>query len=168
MSGFSWVTVNTHGELTEHFKTVLPKIRSAARGCGYAIGVHGSMQRDLDLIAVPWIENHASRDALAKEIHFAACGLSMKQYQWERKPLGRFATCFPICFPTWNELSLGHVDLSVFDPQQTLAGGEPVDYPPETVKLAEQGIWTGHCVRCGGIAGGPDKDCECTRKSSAE
>lgn len=34
----------------------LAEIQSIARGSGYAIAVHGSMQRDLDLIAVPWVD----------------------------------------------------------------------------------------------------------------
>lgn len=32
------------------------RIREIARSCGYAIGEHGSKERDLDLIAVPWTE----------------------------------------------------------------------------------------------------------------
>lgn len=39
-----------------------------ARRHGYAIGVHGSMSRDLDLIAVPWVESASSPDELLKEI----------------------------------------------------------------------------------------------------
>lgn len=37
----------------------LPDFRliwEVARGCGYAIGLHGSMKRDVDLIAVPWTD----------------------------------------------------------------------------------------------------------------
>jgi len=29
----------------------------AARDCGYALALHGSVTRDLDLLAVPWVEN---------------------------------------------------------------------------------------------------------------
>ena len=35
----------------------IEQVREIARECGYAVGVHGSRQRDLDLIAVPWTEN---------------------------------------------------------------------------------------------------------------
>lgn len=34
----------------------LAEIQEIAKGSGYAIAVHGSMQRDLDLIAVPWTD----------------------------------------------------------------------------------------------------------------
>lgn len=36
--------------------SVLP-IREVAREVGYAISVHGSGERDLDLVATPWTEN---------------------------------------------------------------------------------------------------------------
>lgn len=35
----------------------LHSIQEVGRRCGYAIAVHGSMQRDFDLIAIPWREN---------------------------------------------------------------------------------------------------------------
>ena len=33
---------------------IITKIRQIARKHGWAIGVHGSLKRDIDLIAVPW------------------------------------------------------------------------------------------------------------------
>lgn len=33
------------------------KIWSVAKACGYAVGLHGSMKRDCDMIAVPWVGN---------------------------------------------------------------------------------------------------------------
>lgn len=114
---FAWVTVKDRDEMEAFFLSVLPKLRDVARAHGYAIGAHGSFRRDMDLIAVPWAEQCSSRDDLASALQRAACGLEMASYQWERKPHGRLATCFPICFPEFydgNTLSLGHVDLSVF------------------------------------------------------
>ncbi|MEH6721953.1 MAG: hypothetical protein V7686_00355 [Qipengyuania sp.] len=35
---------------------VLDDMRLAARGCGYALAVHGTRARDIDMIAVPWTE----------------------------------------------------------------------------------------------------------------
>lgn len=35
-----------------------------ARECGYALGLHGSMQRDCDIIAVPWTDEAVSADDL--------------------------------------------------------------------------------------------------------
>lgn len=33
-----------------------PILCEAARACGYALAIHGTMQRDLDLVAVPWVD----------------------------------------------------------------------------------------------------------------
>lgn len=113
---FRWVVVKNKDELEAFYLSVLPKIRDVARAHGYAIGVHGSLRRDLDLIAVPWTERPSDKEQLASAIHRAACGIQMQFYKWERKPHGRLATCFPVCFPEWSEPvppSLGHIDLSV-------------------------------------------------------
>jgi hypothetical protein len=43
-----------------------PELAVIAREHGYALAVHGSLQRDLDLIAVPWVENpKTSRELVA-------------------------------------------------------------------------------------------------------
>ena len=34
-----------------------PELVEVARKCGYALAVHGSLQRDFDLIAVPWVKD---------------------------------------------------------------------------------------------------------------
>lgn len=48
----------------EHAAQLIEPIRAAAMSCGYAVGIHGSLQRDIDLIAVPWIENAKHPDVL--------------------------------------------------------------------------------------------------------
>lgn len=44
------------------------EVRAAARVCGYALAVHGSMERDLDLIAVPWIDAACPPEALIRHL----------------------------------------------------------------------------------------------------
>lgn len=44
----------TKRNLKSRYNELIPIIRAYARKKGYAIGVHGSLQRDLDLIAAPW------------------------------------------------------------------------------------------------------------------
>ena len=55
------------------YSNLLPKIREVAREHGYAVGVHGSMVTDLDLMLMPWVEDvkpvHTCIVAIAK-----ACG----------------------------------------------------------------------------------------------
>lgn len=119
-SEFRWTHIHSKDELEAFYRAALPNIIAAAKECGYAIGLHGSLRRDLDLIAVPWVIGQSDKDVLAMSIHKAACGLNEKSYQWEQKPLGRWATSFPVCwtekgekFP--SETNLGHIDLSVME-----------------------------------------------------
>lgn len=114
---FRWVHCYSTNELKEFYESILPAVREAARYCGYAIGLHGSFRRDMDLIAVPWTPEHSDKDALATAIHKAACGLTSQKYNWEDKGSGRFAAMFPVC---WTEFKheydgAGHIDLSVVE-----------------------------------------------------
>lgn len=138
---FEWKDINNRDELEEFYKAIIGKIREAAKNCGYAIGVHGSLRRDFDLIAVPWVDEFVDKDKLASEIQKAACGLVSASYSWERKPNGRMATAFPICW-TWHEnpmiLSNGHIDLSV------LSTPEPVGEDLEARFLTAITDWKHH------------------------
>lgn len=46
---------------------------------GYALAMHGSFTRDLDLIAVPWIENAADPDHVLKNIEMRTCWKRQKE-----------------------------------------------------------------------------------------
>ena len=65
-----------------------------AKSHGYAIGLHGSMKRDVDLIAVPWVEHFSPPDVLVN----ALCKtLNAKQIgNVEIKPHGRIAVWLQI------------------------------------------------------------------------
>ena len=45
-----------------------PEYRKIAAECGWAIAIHGSAVHDLDLMAMPWEENHTSADELAQRL----------------------------------------------------------------------------------------------------
>ena len=111
----SWKQVYTQDGLWLFYQSILTEVRKAARLNGYALGIHGSMRRDFDLIAVPWIEDHSTPDELAEAIQLAACGIKQTSYQWEIKPCGRIATAFPVCWSDYRAVSAGHIDLSVVD-----------------------------------------------------
>lgn len=53
---------------------MLPIIIEVGREYGYAIAVHGSLTRDLDLVASPWAEGAAAAVTLAKAIALAVGG----------------------------------------------------------------------------------------------
>lgn len=80
------------------------RIRELAKEVGYAIGEHGSKERDLDLIAAPWTKDAVSQYTLV--VHIAK-GLEARIVATERKPLGRYAVNMRI--RGWYKM----IDLSV-------------------------------------------------------
>ena len=161
-----WHHVHNIEELRAFYEYCLPPMRIAAREVGYALVVHGSMQRDLDVIAIPWVEDCSDKDALAWAIQLAACGITHegRKYQWEEKPHGRVATVFPICWPEFGDnkiLSLGCVDLSVMTGYQSAyASGSAARRERDVVWMIERKAhkdkpaawWTG------GLGFGRDQD----------
>lgn len=73
-----------------YYLSLLPTIREVARSCGYAIGVHGSLTRDFDLIAVPWTEKALLEVTLVRRITKAVGGFYM-DWSVGKKPHGRTA-----------------------------------------------------------------------------
>ncbi|MNQ84893.1 hypothetical protein D3C85_1000340 [compost metagenome] len=55
------------------YMCLYPGLATIARQHGYALAVHGSLARDMDLIAVPWIESpeHPEKVIAAIEAEFA-------------------------------------------------------------------------------------------------
>lgn len=76
-------------------------IRKLAKEYGYAIGVHGSKSRDIDLIAVPWVESVQSPMKLAEAICELVGGTFSQSLQPGfsekgcpgKKPHGRLGWC---------------------------------------------------------------------------
>ena len=84
----------------------------AARALGYALTIHGTLRRDLDLVAVPWTEEAASKEELLAAIQ----GIFPRVYdeaRWEERAHGRQTVTI-----TW-EAGL-YLDLSVM-PRQAKA-----------------------------------------------
>lgn len=80
----------------EWYDLLIEFLREAAWAQGYAIGVHGSVARDIDLIAVPWTEAASS----SRELAMALVHVVQRFTGWEppyatdelltaRKPHGR-------------------------------------------------------------------------------
>ncbi|HZR37259.1 MAG TPA: hypothetical protein VFA75_17955 [Nevskia sp.] len=100
------------------------RIRELARQVGYAIGEHGSKERDLDLIAAPWTDDAVGNFALMYHI---ARGLSGRLVDVEEKPLGRVGCT--IQMNGWFKL----IDLSVMPGgsggQELITGNSPLPEP---------------------------------------
>ena len=85
------------------------RIRELAREVGYAIGVHGSLERDLDLIAAPWVADAVGPMELAEHIAYGLGG-NVVDFERQDKPCGRWAC--NIHTPDWTKM----IDLSVMPP----------------------------------------------------
>lgn len=92
------------GGWTEPRLPPIDKIRRLAESVGYGLGVHGSLERDLDLIAAPWIDEAVSAEELAQHIATAIGGTVLAP---EERPLGRWSC--NIQMDGWYKL----IDLSV-------------------------------------------------------
>ncbi len=92
----------------------IDRIRELAREKGYGLGVHGSLERDLDLIAVPWVEDAARPGELASHIAAGLPGRIIVSFH--DAPHGRVG--FNIKPDGWFKM----IDLSVMHPDDR--GGE--------------------------------------------
>ena len=93
---------------------ILPPMRLAAKEAGYALAVHGSLDRDIDLIAVPWVTHNvwskeALRDALVGAIRGVVGRCHVPKNEWTEKPHGRVATCLL----AWCGNTTADIDLSI-------------------------------------------------------
>lgn len=70
-----------------------PELAAIARRHGYALAVHGSLARDLDLVAIPWVEEAGDPDSLLDEI--TATFAVQRLRGMGVKPHGRLA--FTLC-----------------------------------------------------------------------
>lgn len=56
------------------YAIILPHAIKAARSCGYALAVHGSLVNDLDLVAVPWVKDARPAEDLVRAVVEAVGG----------------------------------------------------------------------------------------------
>lgn len=87
------------GYIAGAYAFMLPLLQEKVRPLGYALAVHGSMNRDLDLIAVPWDDGLV---APAADVYRAIWALvspyrsALKEWGPERKPHGRITWIIPL------------------------------------------------------------------------
>lgn len=73
---------------------LLPPMRMTARGLGYALTVHGTLSRDVDLVAIPWTVSASEPELLVKHLCGVIAGVTGRAYsdaKWADKPHGRRA-----------------------------------------------------------------------------
>lgn len=95
-------------------RRIIRPLRERARECGYALAVHGSLARDIDLVALPWTPAALSPEQLAGALKqklekMYAVELEVRPGEGQQKPHGR------VCWAWWIR-PWTYVDLSVFPP----------------------------------------------------
>lgn len=97
------------------YAALYPVLRDAARQCGYALPVHGSLTKDLDVVAVPWVQDATSPRELLRALVEAAGGFTVgsRSPRHHPKPHGRIA--YTIHLGTTG----GYVDVSIMPRRRT-------------------------------------------------
>lgn len=93
------------------YAALYPKLQEAAKSCGYALAIHGSMMRDFDLVAIPWSEKVSDVQTLVKSMSDAIGwkplkGDALGTYPQAGKPHGR------LVYPIHLECGF-YIDLSI-------------------------------------------------------
>lgn len=103
------------GSLVCIYSQIIPKIRADAKRLGYAIAIHGTMTRDLDLLAVPWIEGAVEPVELVRMIAVCVGGYIVGNKVDERGYMADEPTKQPHGRLSWNICWGGKafIDLSV-------------------------------------------------------
>lgn len=112
------------GILDPDYGRIFTIARCVAHQYGYAVGLHGSCTRDLDLLAVPWTASACGAERLAERVA-AAAGLSLLGIPSTR-PHGRLT--WTLMLPGFSEHRW--VDLSVASRSEPAASR--VAHPDET------------------------------------
>ena len=88
-------------------------LSGVAKDYGYALAMHGSVERDLDLVCVPWVEDAKDYTDMIEAMREAIGGFLMKNHLPKPgdKPHGRM--CFLI-----QTGGGGYLDISVFPPMK--------------------------------------------------
>lgn len=90
-----WKEIKTRKELLHKYIGIIPLLANVGKMHGYAFAFHGSMSRDLDIIAAPWTKKAVDPETLVMAIEKALTDSSHSRNHWKQeskrqtKPWGR-------------------------------------------------------------------------------
>lgn len=100
------------------YKALIGPLRTRARSLGYCLAVHGTLRRDIDLLAVPWVADAVEPKKLAaalfrvidrivglKGLKLRRCHFSHARHAHER-PHGRLSWAYRLQRRDWAKLDL--------------------------------------------------------------
>lgn len=103
-------TALPYGIIDPDYARIYTVIRKLAWEEGFAVGLHGSFTRDLDLMAVPWTERASEAEHLLNRILTSNLKLQLASPNPINKPHGRKA--WSLLLPEFGDPRF--VDLSIF------------------------------------------------------
>jgi len=103
---YNWIKTKDPDELKKEYERIIPIIRETARKYGYAVGVHGSLKRDLDLIVVPWVSKTKSVKKMIKAIQLSISSCYEGNPKTVKRPHGRTAYVIHIGRHAYIDLSI--------------------------------------------------------------
>lgn len=59
--------MNTNNKAT-YYATIWSDLRNAADKCGWALALHGSLAKDMDIMAMPWTEDATDAEGLITKL----------------------------------------------------------------------------------------------------
>jgi hypothetical protein len=118
----------------QYYDILIVALRYAAFRYGYALAVHGSLKRDIDLIACPWRDSAPGAHSLAAEIKKVTAAIIGTAREREvdpnpsKMPCGRLAWSFYLT----HEDAGPYIDLSVMP-----MGATEAEAPQTTPEVTE-------------------------------
>jgi len=105
-------SVATHGKAV-FYAAIYGDLRKKALECGWALGLHGSLNSDMDIMAMPWVEDATDADTMIKNLSKCFCdGFDKVLFEPDKyvneKPNGRVVYIIPI----WEDF---YLDINVID-----------------------------------------------------
>ena len=126
------------------FATIFGELRQIALDHGYSLMIHGSLSRDMDLVAVPWTDEASDPHTLAEAIRQRVNG---HESEWGKKndpsprqrPHGRLAWAW---YPTEEQAASNsgpYIDLSIMPRREEAMKERPIVFSDEMVRAILEG-----------------------------
>ena len=90
------------------YACILEDLKKAAHSCGWALGLHGSLQSDMDIMAMPWTEDATSVEVMIMELCDCFVDSPYGSISCYEKPNNRVVYTIPI-YKNW------YLDINVIE-----------------------------------------------------
>lgn len=119
--------VVTNGKAS-FYACIWDDLRNAAMDCGWALGLHGSLANDMDIMAMPWTEDAKPVEVMIKALSDCFTESIFKEdhiIPHHTKPHNRTVYTMSI----WADF---HLDISIIDHNQIIQYAIKSLYPPKS------------------------------------